>query len=486
MKSMNTQRPVILSGVLSAEQKNACHPEAGALCPPKDPSEPRDASRILRRNKRAFGSLPYFAALFVLILASLASAQTLTGTVKNSTTGKPAAGDDVILLSLVQGMEESGRTKTDAKGNFSLKLDNAQSPHLVRVVHQDVTYHRMAPPGSTSVEVEVFDVAKKLAGIQVVADIMRIQAGQGQMQVERTFSVQNSSQPPLTQMNEHNLEFTVPEGAKIVEGQALSAGSQPISSDPVPEDAAKTRYAFVFPLRPGESRFTVVYTLPYTGSMNIDPKSPYPLEHFVVIAPKSMEFSAAAPANFKPTPFPGQPDANVEVASNMKADDKLAFKLSGEGVFQQQPEDNGQGQQGGAASQAENRPGGGLGPPIDAPDPLHQYRWYVLGGIAAALILGGVFVASRQQSAHRAARSKVSSATTGTLEDDYPEPSVMPSAAAAPSASSKLLEGLKEEIFQLEVEHKQGRISQEEYEKTKAALDQTLQRALKREAAKLS
>jgi hypothetical protein len=45
-----------------------------------------------------------------------------------------------------------------------------------------------------------------------------------------------------------------------------------------------------------------------------------------------------------------------------------------------------------------------------------------------------------------------------------------------------LLEGLKDELFDLEVEHKQGRISQQEYEKTKAALDQTLQRALKREA----
>ena len=81
-------------------------------------------------------------------MSSFASAQTLTGTVKNGTTGKPAAGDEVILLSLGQGMEESGRTKSDAKGNFSFKLDNAQGPHLIRVVHQEVTYHRMAPPGS--------------------------------------------------------------------------------------------------------------------------------------------------------------------------------------------------------------------------------------------------------------------------------------------------------------------------------------------------
>jgi hypothetical protein len=43
-----------------------------------------------------------------------------------------------------------------------------------------------------------------------------------------------------------------------------------------------------------------------------------------------------------------------------------------------------------------------------------------------------------------------------------------------------LLEALKEELFQLEVEHKQQRISQSEYEEAKAALDQTLARAVKR------
>ena len=45
-----------------------------------------------------------------------------------------------------------------------------------------------------------------------------------------------------------------------------------------------------------------------------------------------------------------------------------------------------------------------------------------------------------------------------------------------------LLDALKEELFQLEVERRQGQISQTEYEKAKSALDQTLERALKREA----
>ena len=41
---------------------------------------------------------------------------------------------------------------------------------------------------------------------------------------------------------------------------------------------------------------------------------------------------------------------------------------------------------------------------------------------------------------------------------------------------------MKEELFQLEIERQQGVITQEDYEKQKAALDQTLKRALARTA----
>ena len=41
-----------------------------------------------------------------------------------------------------------------------------------------------------------------------------------------------------------------------------------------------------------------------------------------------------------------------------------------------------------------------------------------------------------------------------------------------------LLEALKEELFELEVERNQGKITPADYEKAKAALDQTLDRAL--------
>ena len=96
-------------------------------------------------------SLKVIVAALGLGLAISASAQTLTGTLKNGTTEKPAAGDDVILIKLGQGMEEAARTKADASGHFSFSLPDA-GPHLIRAVHQGVTYHSMAPPGTNSVE----------------------------------------------------------------------------------------------------------------------------------------------------------------------------------------------------------------------------------------------------------------------------------------------------------------------------------------------
>src|SRR5580700_11081782 len=322
----------------------------------------------------------------------------LTGTVKNSTTNKPAAGDDVVLLKLGQGMEEAGRTKADAQGHFSFKLDDAQSPHLVRAIHQDVTYHRTAPPGTTSVELEVFDVGKKIDGIQVVADILRVESAQGQLEIVREFGVQNTSNPPRTQMSEHNLEFYIPDGAHIIEdsGSATTENGNPLKTAPVPE-GEKNRYSFIFPLRPGLTRFEVAYQLPYTGSANLDPKSVYPLEHFVVMLPKTMQFTAAAESTgYKSGSYPGEPKAIMEVASNTRLGENLAFKVTGEGALEEPQEAGAQGQGQGQSSegaqtspgaQATDRPGGGLGPPIDAPDPLQKYRWWILFGIAFTLIL---------------------------------------------------------------------------------------------------
>jgi hypothetical protein len=438
--------------------------------------------------------------LLTLTLGAFACAETLTGTVKNGTTGKPAAGDDVVLIKLANGMEEAARTKADSKGNFKFTYDDV-GPHLIRAIHQDVTYHRMAPPGTTSVDLDVFDVGKKVEGISVTADVMRFQVENGQLEVVRLFAVNNESKPSKTQMNDHNFEFYLPEGAKIMQSMAKTANGNPLNSAPVPQ-SEKNRYAFIFPLRPGETQFQVQYTLPYSGSATIDPKAVYGMQHFVVMIPKTMQFEAGSGAHFDSMNDPQQADATVQVATMTQPGQPLGFKLSGSGVLASNNAPEGStngGAMGGpanGASGADSRPGGGLGPPIDAPDPLQKYRWWIIGGFAAALLAGAFYVANRQ-------RSAVAVADGAGVEYEVPEAPPTPVAprlsrptpsaqtarvaaasatatAIAPARPSMLLEALKEELFELEVEHKQGKITQQEYEKTKAALDGTLERAIKR------
>ncbi len=442
---------------------------------------------------------------------SSSSAQTLSGTVTNGTTNKPAVGDEVILINLTSGMEIAANTKADAEGKFSFKLTGGAGPHLIRAVHQGVTYHQIAPPGVSAVDVKVYDVTNKVNEITLTADVIRFQADSGTMQGVRLFVVNNASSPAKTQMNDHNFEFYLPAGAKVEQVQARAPKGQPIATQAVPL-SEKNRYAIAFPLRPGETQFQLEFTLPYTGEIKIDPKLLYPAEHFVVVVPKTMQFKAATADSFETVKDPSQGDNTMEVAQQTKIGQPLAFTLKGNGMIVEPATDagsgppesqgqtqsgpmQGQGQdQGQEAAQSgqptrDNRPGGGLGVPIDAPDALQQYKWPIIGAFCALLGIGGWVVTKRPPGPTISVTTSAASpapSTTSTSSTNYGTV-VRPTAATGsatsqPARSSMLLEALKEELFQLEVENKQGKVTPEEYAKAKAALDQTLERALKRQA----
>src|SRR5580700_8030323 len=156
----------------------------------------------------------------------------------------------------------------------------------------------MAPPGTSSVELQVFDVSPKVEGVRVIADVMRFQAQGRDLQGIRLFVVNNASNPPRTQMHGNDFQFFLPNGAQIDQGMAMTAGGQPINSSPVPEKA-KNCYGFVFPLRPGETQFQVVFHLAYSGELSIDPKPLYGAQHFVVMVPKTMQFTGAPGTDYK-------------------------------------------------------------------------------------------------------------------------------------------------------------------------------------------
>ncbi len=231
--------------------------------------------------------------------------------------------------------------------------------------------------------------------------------------------------------------------------------------------------------------------MPYSGEASFSPKPLAEVQHFVVMTPKGMTFTPKNPQQFQS--MPDESGAAIMVVTNVKPGQDLSFHIAGTGIFQAEGQQGAQGAQGGGeagggamgGSQAagnDNRPGGGLGAPIDAPDPLHAYRAIILGAFALVLVMGGAYVVSKSNvrphaaaaAAGSAGRVADSSVTAADLAD-YREP-------AAPSGdrNTLLLEAMKEELFQLEIDRQQGKISPEEYAKAKAALDETIKRALAR------
>jgi hypothetical protein len=422
----------------------------------------------------------------LFLLTAFAAAQNITGTVTNGTTGKPSVGDQVSLLSLSQGMTEIGTSKTDAQGRFSFPAPtDTQAPHMVRVTHQGVGYfpeNGPLMPGSTTAQLTVYDSAPKVDGLSQTVEVDRLQSDGKQLEGVTLYAVTNKSDPPRTVASEKGtFEIVLPAGAQLDSAQAKGPGGQPIATE-ANAGSEKNHYWLTYPLRPGETQFQIAYHMPYSGEASFSPKPLADVQHFVVMMPKSMTFT---PKNAQSFQSMQDPQSTIMVATNVKPGQDLSFRIAGSGVFQA---DNQQGGQAGGGADAgggpvmggsqaaanDNRPGGGLGAPIDAPDPLHDYRAYILGAFALVLVMGGAFVVSRSN------RPQAATAGAGTMDAQAAPADFVEPAAAPRNRQAMLLEAMKEELFQLELDRQQGNITAEEYTKAKAALDETIKRAIAR------
>ena len=454
--------------------------------------------RAARAPRQAAGGLWGTRLLVSAVLAGalcgVAVAQNITGTVTNGTTGKPAGGDEVTLLSLSQGMQEVGSTKSDAQGKFTLKAPaDGNMPHMVRVTHGGVNYFPQGGPlmpGATSSQVTVYDTAKQIDGLTQTVEVDRLQATGGQLQVIALFALNNGSNPPRTMDADKTFQVVLPEAAVIEAGMARAPGGQPLSMTPT-ETGQKGHYAFSFPLKPGETQFQVTYSLPYKGGASLSPKLLGDVQHFVVMTAPGMTFSPANAQRFQPVPN----QQGVMVATQAKAGEDLSFKVSGTGQFQGggeqtagAPAGGGGAMGGGQAAAGDSRPGGGLGAPIDSNDPLFDYRAVILGIFAVVLVMGGFYVIGRSNNpapvpatVTMPANEAPVAAPRSRKTVEAAEPSSKPIVAS--DRSNKLLDAMKDELFQLELERQQGKVSQAEYDKAKAALDETIRRALARKSS---
>jgi hypothetical protein len=412
------------------------------------------------------------ALSFLLFTASLFAAQ-VTGVVTNGTSNKPSSGDTVVLLSLSGGMNEVAHTKTDASGHFSLTPPEQGSQFLVRVEHQGVNYFQRASEGSNVVNATVYDAAKTVDHLVYGGRVFRFQTTpDGRMEVSETFILRNESSPPRTKAGNTSFDFDLPAGAQIEEGVAQSPGGMPTNMRPIPV-GAKNRYGFAFPLRPGQTRFQVTYSVPYTGTREFKVTPELPLVELGVMLPKSMEFNSSDPELGRSPDVDGM---TVFVAHDLASGKEVKFSVSGEGTIPGQNGGESQPQTSAAASD-ETRD------PLQTRNASSTSRWYILGVLVVALAGGAYWLFRMQQGSPlvRSSNTDPLRTASSSRKRQSRARAVMESSSGANDAEpADVLDAIKEELFQLERDRVEGGLSLEEYEASKAGLETLMRRHLKR------
>ena len=407
--------------------------------------------RALRKFCGAFAALVLFAVS--------ARAGALHGTVKNGTTGKAAAGVEVILIQLQGGMQPVANTKTDAQGQFS--FDNASlgaQPMLVRAVYKGVNFHQPVPPGRSDVEVSIFEPTKDPKTISVASRIVFFQPEGANLTVAEEYSIQNTSQPPQAYFRaDGNFEFVIPENAKLQQVAASGPTGMPVVQAPI--DKTKGKYAIAYALRPGQSTVRYSYAVPYPGdTTTVKVATIYPSARLLVVASPTMQ------VNGDGLQSGGQEQGmSVYGRENVPANNVMAVNVSGTAP----PLPAGGSDSSGGGQGAQDAQGAAPAANIQSvPGRLDVLKWPLIAGFVGIFALGAMLLARKSVVAVAGGLPVASGNATPVSK-----PTALSQVDAAVGTS---LDALKDQMFRLELRRQAGTISEEEYTRERARAEKVL------------
>ncbi len=435
-------------------------------------------------------ALSISATLLLCLLASPAFAGTVTGTVRNGTTGKAAAGVEMILIQLQGGMQPVANTKTDADGRY--KFDHpglGAGPMLIRAVYRGVNYHEPATPDKTTVDMQVYEPTDKPSAISVTVHAVIVQPDGANLAVTEEYNVANKTQPPMAYYRaDGDFVFSLPEGAELGNVSAGAAsGGMPVVQSPV--DKGKNSQAIAYPFRPGDSQVSLTYKLPYPGNQTSLPIiSRYAVEHLGVFAPPSVQISGGGfTAAGQAQGFSAY--TRDAVAANMP----LMVSVSGTAP-PPAPESAATGNAPGGDTQnpsVNSRVETGTEAPVASvttlPARLDSLKWIIVGGFVALFALGSIYV-SRQPQTATAAETVSAAIPAAPPAPAKPSRSsrTAPDSSGAASVSANMdrevrgsLDELKDVLFRLELRREAGTISQADYTRERDRVQKALRDLVK-------
>ena len=408
--------------------------------------------RRLRNASAAFAGL--------LLLSVPARAGVLHGTVKNGTSGKAAAGVEVILIQLQGGMQPVANSKTDAQGQFS--FDNPSlgaQPMLVRAVYKGINFHQPVPPGRSDVEVSIFEPSKDPKTISVASRIIFFQPSGANLTVAEEYSIQNNSQPPQAYFRtEGNFEFVIPDNAKLQQVAASGPTGMPVVQAPI--DKKKGKYAIAYALRPGQNTVRYSYEMPYPGNAaTLKLTTIYPEARVLVVGSPTLQISGDGLAS-------GGQEQGMSVygRENVAANDVMAVSVSGTAPpLQNAGSDAG----GGGGRDAQDAQAAAPTSNVQSiPGRLDVLKWPLIAGFVGIFALGALLLARKPVAA-------VAGNIPAARVAPNPESS-SPALSQVDAAVGNSLDALKDQLFRLELRRQAGTISEAEYAQERARAEKVL------------
>ena len=422
-----------------------------------------------------------------------AQAGTLRGTVKNGTTGKVGADIAITLIQLQGGMSEVGHTKSDSQGNFTFDHPGiGAQPMLVRAVYNDINFNQAVPPGTTTIELSIYEPSKDSKTINVSSRILILQPEGETLTVAEQYQIENKSQPPVAYYRKDgSFDFALPDKSSLKQVAAAGPAGMPVVQ--LPMDKKKNRYSIAYAFRPGNSEVRYSYEVPYANnSATLKFQTVYPGSRLLVAAPPSMQVSGDG------LKAAGQEQGmNMYIREDVPSGTLVSLNVSGTAPPASQA--NSGGEQGGMPQNREEQQGGGDsggGVPIQqVPSRLDSFKWPLIVGFVAVFGFLAFILSRKQVSMVTVPAAAQTDSTQSTLVARRAEP-VAPRALSAvaaqvpaslptpapplstleqiESAVASSLDALKEQLFKLELRRQAGTITEEEYAQERARTERVL------------
>lgn len=423
------------------------------------------------RNNSVRWRLALIAALFFLVSAT-AHAGTVSGVVHNGTNNnKAAAGVDILLIQLQGGMSVVANTKTDSDGRYH--LDNpgiGQGPMLIRAVYRGVFFHQPLTPGTSTVDVTIYEPTTNPSAIQVPLRLLVFQPNGDKLMVGEEYSIQNNSNPPAAYFKQDgNFEFTIPQGAELDQVSTFGPSGMPVRQGTI--DKGKGRYAIAYAFQPGQNGVRISYILPYSGNKAaFHESSTYDAQRALLVAPPTMQ---VASAGFSAAGT--EQGFNVFSKESLKVGMGFDVTVSGtapppaDATASSAPPDQTNGRESSPETKIET-----------APARIGDERWILLGGLAAIFALGVVLLL-RQPVPEVAAAPASPAAPKGRKGQRAAQERKAVPAAPAPPPMERVkqevnsnLDSLKDTLLRLELRRQAGTITDEEYALERGRAEQLL------------